>query len=78
MAECVLPGFAATTETLYCGTHVGDVNVQVTHSRVQMMSCASHAVVASWSPEDGSRITLATGNATQVRVDSLLSPPSTR
>ena len=66
MEEIDLPGFISDRQTLFCGTMLGDVLLQVTPTDVNLLSCATHTVVGSWKPPGDHRVTVATANATQV------------
>lgn len=55
-------------KTLYCRNLAGDGWLQVTESEMRIIHAQSLQVRASWQPPAGSRITVATGNPTQVLV----------
>lgn len=67
LAECEqLGGLEDGARTLHCATVIGDQVVQVTGSAVRLCAAASLALADTWAPPEGTRITVAAGDASHV------------
>ena len=63
MEETSIEGFQADAATLYAGNIVQNLFVQVTESKLILVDCTSCLATCFWMPDDGSRITVASGNS---------------
>eukprot|EP00871_Galdieria_phlegrea_P002229 jgi/Galph1/3006/GphlegSOOS_G1662.1 len=66
MAEADLPVFELQEATLYCGNTIGDCIVQITPSKIRLISCETMTVANEWYPPTGYRISVAAGNSSQL------------
>lgn len=68
MVEFNLHGFDQSSPTLHASNMEGDLLVQVTAKGVYVLDCATMlgGKTAAWTPPEGFRISVATGNATQL------------
>lgn len=67
MEEKEIPSFV-NAKTLCCQNLVGDLWLQVTENQALLVSAKTFALCSTWSPPQGSRITVAAANPTQVVV----------
>lgn len=70
MAPAKLPGFDEASPTLHAANMAGDILVQVTAKGVQVTDCATMSAqpVLTWTPPPGVRISIASGNSTQLLI----------
>lgn len=66
--EAELPGFDADAATLHCANVAADQIIQVTQAGVRLLSAATQQLVHTWQPPQGTSISLAAANSTQVLV----------
>jgi DNA damage-binding protein 1 len=63
LEEVVLEGLDSTASSLYVGNvQVGNSILQITESELRLMSASAMQVTATWSPEGGQSITVASAN----------------
>lgn len=68
MGECEIAGFDAASRSLFCGAVRGGFFVQVTAAGARLVAGSdAMELVNEWTPPAGSSITVAAGNASQVR-----------
>ncbi|TMW57264.1 hypothetical protein Poli38472_003189 [Pythium oligandrum] len=65
MEEREIPSFL-NVKTLYCRNLYGDTWLQVTETEMRVVDSHNFSVCSTWSPPTGARITVASGNPTQV------------
>lgn len=71
MEERTFDALIADVSSLYCGNCIHDTIVQVTPSEVRLLQHSldgSLSLLQSWTPPAGSRITVASGNGSQILV----------
>jgi DNA damage-binding protein 1 len=56
LEEAELPGFDASSQTLYCGNATDGHIVQVTNKSVRLINIDSFEKVSEWGPSDGSQV----------------------
>jgi DNA damage-binding protein 1 len=69
MEERTFEALVSDVSSVYCGNAVHDTIVQVTPSEVRVLQHHddnSLTLITAWAPPGGARITVATGNATQI------------
>ncbi|KAI9141453.1 mono-functional DNA-alkylating methyl methanesulfonate N-term-domain-containing protein [Paraphysoderma sedebokerense] len=66
--EIPSPGLKCDESTLWCGTVLGDMWVQITPSGIYAVNCKTHELLSSWAPQTGRNIILASANPSQAVV----------
>jgi DNA damage-binding protein 1 len=68
LEEVDIEGFASDESTIACVNVTGNQYIQVTASRIRLISCQTRTLVAEWTPGPGLRINVAAVNPSQIVV----------